>query len=118
VIGDCARDIVDARALVETVANIDLQVAEPTMRTVTVDEHAVDPVSSRGVDRVEGDPLGGRGGGVKRYATRHLTELDKTFPLSTLTGHIELLAQDAIYAIQLRQSSLSSDSKNESFSMA
>ena len=58
----------------------DLLLAVHGFARLRVDELTPNAVARRSIDRVEGDPLAGRSGGVKADGDSHVSDLQETFP--------------------------------------
>ena len=77
------RDVLVLRHLVA----FDLLVPLDGLASLSVNKFAPNPVAGRSVDRVQGDPFGGRSGGVKADRDRHVGDLQKAFPACSRRQH-------------------------------
>ncbi len=83
--GDLLRLEDDVFALRGLVA-LDLVVPLDRLAGLAIDELALDAMAGRPVQRVEGDPLRLRGGGVERHGAAQFADLEETLPIRT-RGH-------------------------------
>ena len=83
-VGHRRRDLVGIQHDIFTrrdLVSLDLILAVHRLACVAVHENAAQAVSGLAVQRVKGDPIRGRGRGVKRHRAADLSDLEETFPV-------------------------------------